>query len=122
MERAGVEGHRTIGVALIDLVRGALWPAVALGALYYFAAPMYGMLSSLSENLRAAQSIDLGYVKITVRETKIAPPEPDVGKVQTRQNSTRCVDRPFDGLRLPHLFYVEKLVRCREEASLRQIG
>lgn len=71
---------RTIPFALIDLIRGMLWPAVVATALIYFAEPIHQILSTLGRNLSSAQSIDLGYVKITVREAKIAPPEPDVGK------------------------------------------
>ena len=85
---ADSNGNRTAGVASIDLIRGVLWPAVVVGVLYYFATPVRDILSVLSANLRSAQSIDLGYVKITVKETKIAPPEKDVGEALSKLDRT----------------------------------
>jgi len=87
---------RTATVAFLDLLRGALWPAVVAASLLYFAGPLRDILSGFSQNLRSAQSIDLGYVKIAVRENKTAPPEPDVGRALAK------LDRVLLGVLIDH--------------------
>lgn len=77
-----------VTTALIGLLRGMLWPAVVIGIMYNFSAPLFDILTTLSQNLKSAQSIDLGYVKITVRESKISPPERDVGIALSKLDRT----------------------------------
>lgn len=67
-----------MSVEHLRLFRSLLWPAVCVILITYFGQPLKDLLIALTSNVRSAQAIDLGYVKIT--GAKVAPPDKELAK------------------------------------------
>ncbi|GJH23802.1 hypothetical protein [Caballeronia novacaledonica] len=76
-----MEQEKSVGVALVHLVSSALWPLVALLAIFMFKPYVETFLTAASSQVQKASKFKVGQVDITVSENALPKAPLRVGKI-----------------------------------------